>query len=543
MLAAKGDVKLTNAWVSAYGSSEVPTDQRIDFLAGWDGIGAAMPGSSTSYGGSIVLTDSTIYGAWHSAISWKAGGDIRFGSSYASAPFGQITLDAGGEVVLGGLIADYSGTTIDVTAGGAILDGNGSAVNLKAETINLTSYGGGLSTGLAISADIDNSDGGVYELNATVANSASYGGISLRVAGDAPEYVDVRDSATYNNSIYFSATRDINVDEDKYFSAEHGGDILIQARRDVNWYYDADSTLDTTGSAIVVAGRDIYVDDYIFSAYGGGPNTSLTLSAGRNLDFTYWGGISSSDWNEVFLVGGTINNHGSVSAGHDLDILAGNLNNHGSMSAGNDLTFIAGNVLGADGGEGGGSFHAGHNITGFALGNITLGNGGYFQAGNDVNLTLKGVASTLSLSDGGYILANVPDTITLTFTARSSGGVMIDGVETTTSRPGGSGLFVVDHDTPATEAAGLVITHAAPAAADPCASNPALCKPKDAAESPIMIEDFVPKGFDQADAGDTGGRFGEEEGGKDDKDKKKSDDGKGGQKDGKRSHKKAAQCT
>jgi filamentous hemagglutinin family protein len=397
-----------------------------------------------------------------------AGGDGGDGDgSYGGG--GSIhltTYNAGNSITLGWL--DAGDGTIDVNAGGAILDGNGSTVNLKANTINLTSAYGGLSTGLAISADVDNSDGGVSTLNATVGNSASYGGISLRVAGDAPGYIEIEDKAYSRNSVYFSATRDINIDGDQSFTAAHYGGIQLYAGRDVNWSYDANYTLDTDGSAIVSAGRNFWLADYIYG--NGGSQSSLTLVAGSTLTITGNGRISSGDWNDVQLIAGAlINKGGSVNAGRDLDILAGTVHNSygGELNAGRDLTIIAGNIT-ADGGEG----------------------GAHFYAGNDVNLTLTGPGSTISLSNGGYVLAGAPTTIYIDFLTRSSGGIMIDGTATTTSLPFESGFFVFGHDTPAVLNSGLLITYANNFVFDPCASSPDLCKP------PLPALDMMKNGAD-----------------------------------------------
>jgi len=110
-----------------------------------------------------------------------------------------------------------------------------------------------------------------------------------------------------------------------------------------------------------------------------------------------------------------------------------------------------------------------------------------------VDLTFTGPASTISLSSGGYVLANSPSTIYLTFTTRTNGGVMIDGTATTTSLPDGSGFFVVSHLTPATTSVGggLAIAYTNAAAADvifvdPCASSPDLCKLPIPIDNPVI---------------------------------------------------------
>ena len=112
---------------------------------------------------------------------------------------------------------------------------------------------------MAISADVDNSDGNVSTLNATVSGNATYGGISLRIVGDSPYggSTNLTDNAANYNSIYFSATQDINIDGNQTFDAA-GGDIQLFAGRDVNWT-SGGWTLATTGSAVVSAARDVNV--------------------------------------------------------------------------------------------------------------------------------------------------------------------------------------------------------------------------------------------------------------------------------------------
>lgn len=424
---------------------------------------------ATGNTGGVWLGVKNLTGVYGSSVTLNAGTNSIYGGNIAMTGPGGIqvkdtinltayrsSLGANGNISLGYL----SGNTINVTADGAILDGNGSAVNLKADTINLTSVYGGLASGIAISADVDNSDGSVSNLNAYVNSGASYGGISLRVAGDSPAFVDLLDASASQGSIYFSATQDINIDGEQTFEVDNGGDIQLHAGRDVNWTYDADYTLNTTGSAIVAAGRDFHLDNDIWDN-----GDSLTLIAGRNLDITSSGHISPWDWNNVLLIGGTVNNSGSVNAGTDLDILAGTLNNYGSLSAGNDLTILAGNINGDGSGEGG-QFFAGNNITAFVAGDIMLSNGAHFRAGNDIDLTLTGAGSTLSLANGAYLLADYVTqqalTIFVDFTARSSGGIFVNGAETTTNS-GSTGFFVTNLSTPALLGEGLIVTYSQPA--------------------------------------------------------------------------------
>jgi hypothetical protein len=210
------------------------------------------------------------------------------------------------------------------------------------------------------------------------------------------------------------------------------------------------------------------------------------------------------------------------------------------------------------------------NIKAIASNNITLTGGyggGYINAGDDVRLKLTGSASTLYLnptsgsSYDAYILSDtytgVAATTYLAFPNRASGGVMIDGIETTTTAVGGSGFFAVNSSTPATAGAGLQITYSA-VNQDLCAISPDLCKPPSTNGTPIdeppPTFEIVgpggtkPGGTPGQTAGGGEGSFGGEDGKddkkdekKDDKDKK-SDQAKDEKKDDKPGQKKVAQC-
>ena len=73
------------------------------------------------------------------------------------------------------------------------------------------------------------------------------------------------------------------------------------------------------------------------------------------------------------------------------------------------------------------------NINVLVEGDITVSNSG-IRSGNDIFLTLNGGDSQVNL-DGGYIWSDtanaIASTTTINFLARSSGGVTIDGVDTT----------------------------------------------------------------------------------------------------------------
>ncbi len=101
-------------------------------------------------------------------------------------------------------------------------------------------------------------------------------------------------------------------------------------------------------------------------------------------------------------------------------------------------------------------------------GALILNNGSAIEAGNDVILTLtganarvvlnetSGMAPSIILSD---FSSGVPETTHINFLGRTAGGVVIDGVETTTTAYGGSGFFVLDPYTPASLNNGLEIVY------------------------------------------------------------------------------------
>ena len=96
-------------------------------------------------------------------------------------------------------------------------------------------------------------------------------------------------------------------------------------------------------------------------------------------------------------------------------------------------------------------------------GDITLENGSYIKAGNDVELVLNGPDSVLTLNSvpgaPSYIWAMSPNTIYLDFPLLSSGGVVINGESTITTGAGDSGFFVGPGQTPAAPGAGLMLTY------------------------------------------------------------------------------------
>jgi hypothetical protein len=166
------------------------------------------------------------------------------------------------------------------------------------------------------------------------------------------------------------------------------------------------------------------------------------------------------------------------------------------------------------------------------------------------------------------IVTAIPATTHLSFALRNSGGVVIDGVETTKTVVGGSGFFAVNTSTPAIAGAGLDIVYA-PQINETATAQVvnALTKALDDASSTTTPTDSdVPQTLEKTDpnkpsgdlsktVGGTEDSFGGDEGGgkedkkgdkkdeKDKKDDKKSDDGTSEKKDDKPAQKKVAQCS
>ena len=219
------------------------------------------------------------------------------------------------------------------------------------------------------------------------------------------------------------------------------------------------------------AGGNLTYSDATFS----GTNPEIALLAGNTLTINNSLSVSGG---LALVAGSTVNVNGNVTSAGDLIIAAGiskavtdsidaapdpdQLGNYtaaaGSTiniskkvaSTGEHVGLLGGNinVIGA-GATPGGAVVSAYDIYAFSEGNITLSNGAYMDAGTDVNLTLRGSSSVLSLNPtaglaNSYILARAPSTINLTFTNLASGGIVIDGIQTilTSALFGyGSGLY------------------------------------------------------------------------------------------------------
>ncbi|MDP2810710.1 MAG: filamentous hemagglutinin N-terminal domain-containing protein, partial [Rhodocyclaceae bacterium] len=480
-----------------------------------------------AYGGSPALI-GTYQNATNTTINTTGGGGIVLNAATPSAALigtlfangGQVTLNAGsaGPITLtnSGIGTGLSGSTtligatVTQSTGGLVFSpalniatSNGT-VNMaglnQASTVNLDTGTGAVNylSGQSAVFDLSATTSGTLTITAT--DPVSHGNISVQKPGDM----------TLSGGS---------------FTSTYGGDILVAASN--NLTYSGSTFTSAYGGSYgrvgLAAGNDLTISSSL------GPNggqSAIGLAAGANVMIN--GGVTGRD---ISLIAPTINIGGSgyVLANNDLTIVAGTLSSRSLVYAGRDLTMIAGNIN-ADGGEG---FLVGHNIEATVFRDIMLDSVSMI-AGNDIDLTLMGADSKLSLSNGSYLWANAPSTIHLDFTARSSGGIFVNGAETTTN-DGSTGFFVGYPPTPAIPGAGLDITYANAVARDLCAISPGLCRRVD--DDPNK----PPPKFSRLDPGKkegcTEGSFGCEE---DEKDKKKSDEANDGKKDEKPAQKKVA---
>jgi hypothetical protein len=501
--------------------------------------------------GTTTITDASGYGIFvvagaenSSGIDSSFGGGIRTGSSNIvsinrfNAVDGDVYVQAAG-----GILKSAS---------------NPNGPNIVADYVDLTSFNGGASNQLAISAITEATGSIIANVNA----GASYGGISIINLGDQPTTeITLADAATNPGlnggaSISFYNAGDLALDGSANFSSSNNGDIAITSG----------GKLDYTSGLTASTGGILLSATNGFNMYGGLATAGdLQLSAGgtMNVDSSISGSnvtlvaptININDSsvdavNDAILIGSTINiDTGEVSATNVLlrgpALGSGNLNMMygGGVSATGQLEFNLANITASDG-----SFlrasSSSSNITGFISGNITLDNGSYFESGDDINLSFSGGSSQISLSNGSYLVSDTEQSIVFTtylnFLGRSSGGVLIDGRESTTAS-GGTGFFVFDTGTPATTGpgGGLVITYANSIVVDPCASSPDLCKPPTAVDPIIDVVEADPC----ATAPDSAQCKAQKP--DDDKDKEQDqfgDEQENGKKDEKSSQKKVAQC-
>lgn len=351
------------------------------------------------------------------------------------------------DIALGSVSASAtSGTSVSIKTSGVILDDNDTGVvnvttlgSATAELLANQNTGSGNtntntdSSLLAISADVD-----VPGTLTATAESTGYGGISIRSVGtSAPANMTLQNKTTDGTDIFFA----------------HYGDFVLTS---------AHSMSATSGDVTVAATGDL--------TYSGG---ALTVGSGKTL---------------ALVAGDTLNISSILQISRDLELVAGSTLNVTASTYGYGVTVVAPiiNITGtslfspyAGGVEvvtknlnitSGGSLSAyptNEDVDILATGNITLSGGSTISAGNDVDLIFTGSSSQLSLSGNSKVIANNPHgwTTHLNFLSRSSGGLVIDGVEvnpsTYVTTAGGSGFYINGGTTVATPGNGLSVVLAA----------------------------------------------------------------------------------
>lgn len=416
----------------------------------------------------------------------------------AKSGTGNITINANQIAGTGvGLGTLTTGGNVTVNSNGAIVDDNGTGVlNVKGNSVNLNSFYGGTAGLLAISADVE----ATTSLAADVANTAAYGGIRIFETANSLASKHLTDASSSSVGINFDTFGSIG-------AAFGAGSLLIglpntaapvkiSASGDIS---TASITLPANATDVAItAGNTLLVSGPVSSTLG-----SIYLSALGQIDIT--ANVSALNDIGVLATGGNINfSGGSMSSGRatamigDIVTISGGgqitgapagvkvkgdskiMIDGGSIDSGGriELISISGDITVTNGGSVSNTGGV-NNINVSAGGNLAVSYGGGIMAGDDVVLELTGAASEIRLDQGGKIVADmatgVPATIYADFTTRPSGGIFINGVETTTAATDGTGFFVVNTSTPATDGAGLKRTYVgvpAPAPAPATAPEP-----------------------------------------------------------------------
>jgi filamentous hemagglutinin family protein len=389
----------------------------------------------------------------YSNVNYVSAQGVHIGSAISTTG-GNVTLSttgAGNNLYLG----TASGVIVNATSAGGIYDDNGSGVtNITASTSSTLISTGATLGNLGVSADVS-----TPSITATV--SGSYGGIRIGSTGaSAPTSIALTDSATVTPqgvSFYHYGANPLVLGAGTSFLAGSGA-----------------LTIGSVGGLTITGGSPTFVSGSLSLAAGGTLDISaLTTNTGSvtliaPIVYVHGGnsvsGMVVSQNSDVNVVAGTLNlgnNDFTALVGTNISVSAQTLDmKTGGMFASNNIgisanSIIADNVSWID---------AGNNVTASVAGDFRLNNSSMITAINDVDLTFAGSTSTLYLNDtagmanASYILA-APTTTTLDFLARSSGGVVIDGVEKTSTAVGGSGFFAGNTSTPATLGAGLVINY------------------------------------------------------------------------------------
>jgi filamentous hemagglutinin family protein len=518
-------------------------------------------GNNLSFLGDNLVTFVTLTSTGATGgIAYNTAADAHIIS--ATADTGDVTLTTISlpPAFLGLGTITASAGNVTVTAEHAILDDNGAALNITGQNIGLTSNGGGAAGGLAISMDTQASGWIKGKVNGGV------GGIAIRNSGNfgpafnASNYFELDDSlAASGNRVGFHTSGNLDMGGASFkLLTNNAGDAAASAGGDLA--YNGGVVFQTGtgapyGRVVLQAGNDLTVTGVL-----GAVNGSINLSAGQQLAIHH--AVTATD--DILLFAPAIDVTHAVSASGSINVVGAtvDISGIGSLSAAtvdlaaSDLTMV---------GPGAEIWASAGDVRGIFLGHVTLNDGAHIKAPvGDVKLAFLGADSTLYLNDGpgyaypSYIMAS-PDTVSLAFTNRDSGGIVIDGSETAKTAAGGSGFYTGGPPgvgTPLVDGAGLEIAYPNPVGREILAviAN-AIERATDAVDSGSSPTDGDggsqlgegQRGIQNLAEGGGEGSFGEagdnKDDKKDDKDKKKSVEGKDEKKDEKPAQKKVAQCT
>jgi hypothetical protein len=543
-LLSAGDVEIRGAASTLQGNAKI--------VAGWDGSesapAATRPGSIslnglTANAGAITLLAGSAIDATYNVIA--AGNVFIKGASfgYHSGPTSFIRSDNGNiDITTTSGAIDLGYGSVSAANGSVTLDA-ATSINQSAEMGTASSITTGELTATAHGGDIYlEGENWVSSLQAEATGEINFAtGLDLTVDKLIKGAQSAANISSSGNLGWTHAAGNLALDNS--YTLYAGGDLMVTSSAG-NLDYNG-AQLWSGGGIVLAANGDLNVNSALYNqmgpvqplGMGGGEvvlgaappsstagNGGIALIAGGALNVN--AAVTSHGGGEFSLLGQSYT-AGILMAGNSVNIGAGV---HDMASTSPGVAIIAGGLTGS----GPNSYVKSDkgSIVGLMSGYLSLDKGAYMEAGKEITLGFAGKSSTLSLNGGGYLLADSPHTINLAFASRSSGGIMIDGVETTKSTPNGSGMFVVNHATPAVEGAGLNISYAPANASTTPATLSATIDAINNAVKPPVVTNVPPSPALAGGGGDSSGN-GNSIGGGDDEFGGKDKDGKGNSENGK----------
>jgi filamentous hemagglutinin family protein len=437
--------------------------------------GGVTTGNIDTRGGDSGYTGSAGYiGGAGNFVKIMASGNITTGTIHSDGgggttggDAGWIWLDADGHVTTGSIVSASGGSYSAFTASDADFGGAGNTIYVRASG---SVYGG--ATDFVADGGYGNYAGGnagavVISLGsgATITSmgtvSVAGGGVGSGYAGSSGS-VAIQADAAFNTSAASPVLASISGTPSVVTILSY--DTLTVDGAGINVPYDlglGGSTVNI-GSPVTALGLGVM---------GGTINVTANVTTTNDLGMVTLGPMT--------VTGATLQAGGHVGlwANDGITLSSATVRSTGAsawIGSGGVMTFDP--VTGVSGiGKGditayGSTVEAlAGDVYAFTGGDISLENGSHLKAGYEVHVDLIGADSTLSLSGPPpSTIEASPTTIYLTFLGRSGGGVLIDGVETTTTLAGGSGFYV--GGSPATAGNGLFIAYPN-GALDPAVAN------------------------------------------------------------------------